>query len=83
MCVLCHLEDARDPWTVCTGCVTRLPAWWFPPTLSPAGVAACVDLRARLAAGEPPVELPPSLVVAPDRWRVASPVRSRRHRWAA
>lgn len=83
MCTLCRAEAATDPWTVCPGCVTRLPSWCFPPTLSPAGVAACVELRARLAAGETPAEVPPSLVVVPGgRWE-PSRFRLKRHRRAA
>lgn len=69
MCALCRAEAATDPWAVCPGCVTRLPARMYPPTLSPAGVAVCLELRARLLAGEAPAEIPPSLVVVPGgRW---------------
>lgn len=71
---MCRDADTVDPWMTCLECVIRLPAWARPPRLSPAGVAACLEVRARIAAGERPAEVPVSLVVAPGaRWE-----RSRR-----
>lgn len=81
MCSLCRAEAATDPWMTCPVCVVLLPVRMRPPTLSRTGVAACLELRARMLAGDAPVEVPVSLVaVDGDRWSSGSRWRPKRDR---
>lgn len=52
ICALCRTAPANEPWTTCTACAEALPDWLRPPTLSPAGRKACLDLRDRILSGE-------------------------------
>lgn len=52
MCTFCKVEPAVDPWTTCADCAAYLPEWLRPPTLSPAGVDACLAVRDKAASGE-------------------------------